>query len=83
MKFVNVRECRLKLAELIDSQEEVVITRYGKPISRLTPITPVTYADLAQEMGAAFHGSGVTEKEALGALEDVRKEARFKRTYRR
>lgn len=83
MKFVNVRECRLKLAELLDSQEEVVITRYGRPISRLTPITPVTYADLAQEMGKAFREAGVTQKEALAALEDVRKEARTQRTHRR
>ena len=60
-----------------------MITRYGKPISRLTPITPVTYADLAREMGESFRGAGVTEKEALGALEEVRKEGRLKRTYRR
>jgi antitoxin (DNA-binding transcriptional repressor) of toxin-antitoxin stability system len=83
MKFVNVREFRLKLSELIDSQEEVVITRYGKPVSKLAPITPVTYADMAREMGEAFREAGVTKKAALDALEAFREAARAKRARRR
>lgn len=83
MKFVNVREVRLKLAELIDSEEEVVITRYGKPVSRLVPVTPVTHADLAVAMGKAFREAGITQEEALAALEAVRDEARRKRPSRR
>lgn len=83
MKFVNIRELRSKLAELIESGEEIVITRYGKPVSRLAPIHPVAYADLAREMGKIFEEAGVTQKEALDALEDVRSEARAKRAPRR
>jgi prevent-host-death family protein len=83
MKFVNVREVRLKLAELIDSEEEVVITRYGKPVSRLVPVSPVTHADLAVEMGKAFREAGITQEEALAALEAVRAEARRSKRPRR
>lgn len=83
MKFVNIREFRSKLAEFIESEEEIVITRYGKPISKLAPIRPVSYADLAREMGKVFEEAGVTRKEALAALDDVRAEARAKRTSRR
>lgn len=83
MKFVNVREARLHFSELLDSKEDVVVTRYGKPIKRLVAVPEVTYADLAREMGKAFRDAGITKKEALAALEDVRKEARLKRPRRR
>ncbi len=83
MKFVNIREFRERLAEFVDSEEEVVITRYGKPISKLAPIKPVTYADLAREMGKAFAEAGITKNDALAALEEVRAEARSRRASRR
>lgn len=83
MKFVNVREFRLKVSEFLGSPEPIIITRYGKPISRLEPVTPPGYAELATEMGKAFHQVGITQDEALEALREVRRSRSRSRARRR
>lgn len=74
MRFVNVREFKLRATQLLKAKDEVVITRYGKPIARLVPITEQSVGDLLAEMGDLFRDAGVTKKDALEALEDVRRE---------
>ena len=83
MKFVNVREFRLKVSEFLGSKEPIIITKYGKPISRLEPVSPLGYADLAQEMGRAFRRVGISQDEALEALREVRSSRKRRRTRRR
>lgn len=76
MRFVNVREFKLRATQLLKVKDEVVITRYGKPIARLVPVTEQSVAELLAEMGDLFADAGVTKKEALAALEEVRRERR-------
>ena len=74
MRFVNVREFKLKTTQYLKANEELVITRYGKPIARLVPETEETLGDVVRAMGRIFREAGVTKKEALEALESARRE---------
>lgn len=74
MKFVNVREFKLRATQFLKANEELVITRYGKPIARLIPETEESISDLIAQMGQIFREAGITKKQALQALEDVRRE---------
>ena len=40
MRRVNIHEAKTQLSKLISAGEEVIIARYGKPVSRLVPIRP-------------------------------------------
>ena len=51
MKFVNVREFKLRATQYLKAAEEVVITRYGKPVARLVPETEETILDAVRGMG--------------------------------
>jgi antitoxin (DNA-binding transcriptional repressor) of toxin-antitoxin stability system len=73
VKFVNVREFKLKATQFLKSSEEVVITRYGKPVARLVPETEETIVDAVQAMGRLFREANVTQEDALAALERARR----------
>lgn len=74
MRFVNVREFKLRATQLLKAKDEVIITRYGKPIARLVPVTEQSIGDILSEMGDLFREAGVTKKQALDALDEVRRE---------
>lgn len=53
--LVNIGEAKSKLSALLDKAqagEEVVIARAGKPVARLTPLTPTA----ASRSGVRFGG---------------------------
>lgn len=72
MQFVNVREFKIHATRYLNAQEEVVITKYGKPIARLVPETEESISDLIVAMGQVLKEAGVTKKQALAALERAR-----------
>lgn len=72
MQFVNVREFKIHATKYLNSQEEVVITKYGKPIARLVPETAESLSDLIAAMGQVLKEAGVTRNDALAALGRVR-----------
>ena len=72
MKFVNVREFKMRTTAYLRAGEELVITRYGKPIARVVPETEETILDAVHGMGQILRDAGVTEKEALAALARAR-----------
>ena len=74
MKFVNVREFKLRATQYLKAAEEVVITRYGKPVARLVPETEETILDAVRGMGRILREAGVSKKEALEALERARRQ---------
>ena len=37
MKFAGIREARNKLFDLVDDDDQVLITRHGEPVAFLTP----------------------------------------------
>ncbi|MEW6598119.1 MAG: type II toxin-antitoxin system prevent-host-death family antitoxin [Pseudomonadota bacterium] len=70
MKEVAAVEAETKLAELLDlveAGEEVLITRQGEPVARLTPANRPSSRERSQQAAAALrrHRQGVT----LGDLE--------------
>jgi prevent-host-death family protein len=70
MKEVASVEAETKLAELLDlveAGEEVVITRQGEPVARLTPADRTSSRERRQQAASALrrHRQGVT----LGGLE--------------
>ncbi len=73
MKFVNVREFKMRASAYLRAGEEIVITRYGKPIARVLPETEETIVDALRAMGQILRDAGVTKKEALAALQRARR----------
>lgn len=70
MKEVAALEAQTKLAELLDlveAGEEVLITRQGEPVARLTPAERAPSRERRQQAAAALrqHRQGVT----LGGLD--------------
>lgn len=55
MRQVSVSELRAQLSTLLDAVvagEELIITRYGKPVARLTPVTAARFLDRADLRGS-------------------------------
>lgn len=73
MRFVNVREFRIHTTQYLNAQEEVVITKYGKPIARLVPETEATLSELLAEVRRIFKRAGITKKRALEAVKRARR----------
>ncbi len=76
MQFVNVREFKLNATQYLYSNQEVIITRYGKPIARLVPETEESISTIIEAAGKILKDAGITKEEALNAIKLVRKESR-------
>jgi prevent-host-death family protein len=73
LKFVGVREFKEKLTGLLGKKEEVVVTRHGKPIARIVPVTKGSPEDLLLEIGMVLQVAGVSKEEALRTLQAAQK----------
>lgn len=73
LRFVGVREFKEKLTGLLGKKEEVVVTRHGKPIARVVPVTKGSPENLLLEIGMVLKEAGVSKKEALRALQAAQK----------
>ena len=74
MKYVGVRELKESFISYLNSGEEIVITKHKKPIARICPIKMNSPEAALLEIGRILTEAGVTEKDALKALKQVRKE---------
>ncbi|HTC20457.1 MAG TPA: type II toxin-antitoxin system prevent-host-death family antitoxin [bacterium] len=74
MKVASVRDFKTKATQYLNDDEEVVVTRHGKPIALLTHVKPKSAAASLLEMRSILNNAGVSKKELLKMLEDVRKE---------
>lgn len=74
MKFVGVREFKQDAVKYLNEGDEIVVMKRKKPIARLVPIPEKTAEMLVLEIGRIFNEAGITEKEALKALDLARKE---------
>lgn len=52
---------------------EVVVTRHGKPIARVVPVTKGSPENLLLEIGMVLSEGGVSKEEALRALQAAQK----------
>jgi prevent-host-death family protein len=73
MIFMGVREFKEKLTGVLGKKEEVVITRHGKPIARVVPVTKGSPENLLLEIGIVLKVAGVTKEEAVRALRAAQK----------
>jgi len=74
MKVASVRDFKNNATQFLNNPEEVVVTRHGKPIALLTHVQPHSPASTLLELRSILKSSGVTKKEMLQMLKDVRKE---------
>ena len=74
MVFASVREFKTKATKFLSSREEVVITKYGKPIAVLSPVEDRSAGALLLGLRGVLREAGVSKKEILDILRDVRKE---------
>ena len=74
MKYVGVRELKESFISYLNSGEEIVITKRKKPIARISPIKKNSPEEALLEIGRILAEAGVTEKDALRVLKQVRKE---------
>ncbi len=69
MIFVSMRELRAGSASLLDSQEEIVITRHGKPAGILAPVDEGAFEDTLK---------AIRQARMLRNMQGLRSEAKAK-----
>ncbi len=74
MKFVGVREFKQDAVKYLNEGKEIVVMKRKKPIARLVPVREKSAEILVLEIGRIFNEAGITEKEALKALDLARRE---------
>jgi len=73
MKFVGVREFKEDVVKYLNEGNEIVVMKRKRPIARLTPVPQNSSEIILLEIGRVLTEAGVSEKEALKALEQARK----------
>ena len=74
MKFVGVREFNQDAVKYLNEGDEIVVMKRKKPIARLVPVQENSAEMVFLEIGRVLNDAGITEKEALKALDLARKE---------
>ncbi len=74
MKFVGVREFKQDAVKYLNDGDEIVVMKRKKPIARLVPVQENTAEMVFLEIGRVLNDAGISEKEALKALDLARKE---------
>ncbi len=74
MKFVGVREFKQEAVKYLNQGSEIVVMKRKKPIARLVPVREKSAEMILLEIGRVLDEAGISEKEALKALERARKE---------
>ena len=74
MKFVGVREFNQDAVKYLNEGDEIVVMKRKKPIARLVPVQENSPEMVFLEIGRVLNDAGITEKEALKALDLARKE---------
>ncbi len=73
MKFVNVKKFAASTTRYINGKDDVVITRYGKPVAILSRVDASSPEGLFLRMKDIANNAGLKKKEVLKALDSVRK----------
>ena len=70
---VNVKEFKIRATKYLSGEDEVVITRRGKPVALLTPIERYSAESILLSIGGIFREAGVRPVDARDALDRVRR----------
>jgi antitoxin (DNA-binding transcriptional repressor) of toxin-antitoxin stability system len=74
MKFVGVREFKQDAVKYLNDGDEIVVMKRKKPIARLVPVQENTAEMVFLEIGRVLNDAGISEKEAMKALDLARQE---------
>jgi len=74
MKFVGVREFNQDAVKYLNDGDEIVVMKRKKPIARLVPVQENTAEMVFLEIGRVLNDAGISEKEAMKALDLARQE---------
>jgi antitoxin (DNA-binding transcriptional repressor) of toxin-antitoxin stability system len=74
MKFVGVREFKQDAVKYLNDGDEIVVMKRKKPIARLVPVQEKTAEMVFLEIGRVLNDAGISEKEAMKALDLARQE---------
>jgi len=74
MKYVGVREFKQDAVKYLNKNDEIVVMKRKKPIARLVPVKEKTAEMVFLEIGRVLSEAGISEKEAMKALDLARKE---------
>lgn len=69
MKFIGVREFKQDAIKYLNEGNEIVVMKRKKPIARLVPVREKTAEMVFLEIGRVLNDAGISEKEALKALD--------------
>lgn len=72
-RVINVKEFKAKATKFVNGKDEIVVTKFGKPVALLTPIRSKSPEALMLSMGEILREAGISRKEAQSALERVRR----------
>lgn len=72
MRFATVRDFKSRATQYLKSGEEICITRRGKPVAVMAPVRPATPEAAYLEMSRIVDDAGITKKEMLALLDEVR-----------
>ncbi|OGH63225.1 MAG: hypothetical protein A3G34_15335 [Candidatus Lindowbacteria bacterium RIFCSPLOWO2_12_FULL_62_27] len=72
-RLVNVKEFKMRATKYLGGEDEVVITKRGRPMAVLTPIGPRSAERILTSIGEIFREAGVRPADAQDALDRVRR----------
>ena len=74
MKYIGVREFKQDAVKYLNEGREIVIMKRKKPVARLVPVKEKTAEMVLLEIGRVLNEAGISEKEALKALDRARRD---------
>ena len=73
-QFVNIKEFKIKATRIFDGRREVVVTKRGKPVALVTPLTASSPESVLISVGNIFAEAGLAKKTVQSALKAVRRQ---------
>ena len=74
MKYIGVREFKQDAVKYLNEGNEIVIMKRKKPVARLVPVRDKSAEMVPLEIGRVLSEAGISEREALKALDRARRD---------
>ncbi len=72
-KTVNVKEFKVKATKFFNGKQEVIVTKYGKPIALVTPIKSKSIEGVMLSIGDLLQQAGLSAQDVAASLSEVRR----------
>ena len=74
MEFVTTRDFKIKSNMYLNKKSDIVITKYGKPVAMLIPISENSIEDIYLKISGILKKSRISKKDVIKALDEIRSE---------